>query len=273
MPAPTIADLPSAPARTQPATEFAATADAWVAALPTWTSATNSLAAWMEQRAADAEAAAAAAAVDAAAVDLAASQAASGLPLVTGHANQVLTVATDEGSVGWRRALPPGLVLFVEALTAPAGTLKANGALVSRTVYAELFAIIGTRHGEGDGTSTFALPDYRGRFVRALDDGAGIDTDRALGSAQSAQNAEHTHDPGTLAAATGGGHAHAYTFTGLASVSLAGGGVPLLVGSDFTSTSTTTSGTHGHTITGATAAAGGAEARPTNRAALAVITY
>jgi microcystin-dependent protein len=51
------------------------------------------------------------------------------------------------------------------------GWLKCNGAAVSRSTYAVLFAAIGTLYGAGDGTTTFNLPDYRGEFLRGLDDG------------------------------------------------------------------------------------------------------
>ena len=70
------------------------------------------------------------------------------------------------------------------ASAAPAGWLKANGAEVSRTTYAPLFAAIGTRYGAGNGTSTFNLPDLRGEFVRGWDDSRGVDAGRALGSSQ-----------------------------------------------------------------------------------------
>ncbi|MBQ9732069.1 MAG: tail fiber protein [Alphaproteobacteria bacterium] len=43
-----------------------------------------------------------------------------------------------------------------------------NGQAVSRTTYSELFALIGTKFGAGDGTTTFNLPDYRGKFLRGL---------------------------------------------------------------------------------------------------------
>lgn len=43
-----------------------------------------------------------------------------------------------------------------------------NGQAVSRTAYAELFALIGTNFGSGDGSTTFNLPDYRGKFLRGL---------------------------------------------------------------------------------------------------------
>lgn len=77
--------------------------------------------------------------------------------------------------------------------TAPAGYLKANGALVSRTTYAALFAAIGTVFGVGDGSTTFALPDLRGEFLRGWDDGRGIDTGRVFGSSQSEAVSPHSH--------------------------------------------------------------------------------
>lgn len=43
-----------------------------------------------------------------------------------------------------------------------------NGQALSRTEYADLFEIIGTNFGSGDGVSTFNLPDYRGKFLRGL---------------------------------------------------------------------------------------------------------
>lgn len=77
-----------------------------------------------------------------------------------------------------------GQVAFFPMSSAPSGWLKANGAEVSRTAYAALFARIGTTFGVGDGSTTFKLPDLRGEFLRGLDDGRGVDVSRALGSAQ-----------------------------------------------------------------------------------------
>ena len=79
------------------------------------------------------------------------------------------------------QAAPAGTVAYIAGSAAPAGWLKANGAEVSRTTYAPLFAAIGTRYGAGNGTSTFNLPDLRGEFVRGWDDGRGVDVGRALG--------------------------------------------------------------------------------------------
>ncbi|EGV38464.1 phage tail protein [Neisseria weaveri] len=81
-------------------------------------------------------------------------------------------------------ATPSGMVAYFAGANPPPGWLKANGAAVSRTTYAALFAAIGTTYGAGDGRTTFNLPDLRGEFVRGLDDGRGIDSGRALGSRQ-----------------------------------------------------------------------------------------
>ena len=77
-----------------------------------------------------------------------------------------------------------GKVDMFASPTLPAGWIKANGAIVSRTTYAALFAAIGTTWGAGDGSTTFQLPDLRGYFLRVWDDGRGIDSGRALFSAQ-----------------------------------------------------------------------------------------
>jgi len=62
--------------------------------------------------------------------------------------------------------LPAGAVQAFAMNSAPAGWLAANGSAVSRSTYAALFSAIGTTYGAGDGSTTFALPDLRGIFVR-----------------------------------------------------------------------------------------------------------
>lgn len=79
---------------------------------------------------------------------------------------------------------PVGSLVLTHGTTAEPGTVKANGALVSRIAYAKLFAKIGTTYGAGDGSTTFRLPDWRAVFFRGLDDGAGIDIGRVLGTTQ-----------------------------------------------------------------------------------------
>lgn len=94
--------------------------------------------------------------------------------------------------------VPSGTVLYFAGQTAPAGWLKANGAAVSRTAYAALFAAIGTTYGAGDGRSTFNLPDLRGEFIRGWDDGRGVDTPRPMGSAQVDAVRQHYHGIGYI---------------------------------------------------------------------------
>lgn len=80
----------------------------------------------------------------------------------------------------------PGTFLMTAMPTSevPYRTLRCTGAAVSRTVYAALFAKIGTAWGAGDGATTFNIPDARGRFPRGFDDGAGRDPGRVFGTYQ-----------------------------------------------------------------------------------------
>lgn len=103
------------------------------------------------------------------------------------------------------RIRQPGDVFYTAASAAPAFSLKANGAAVSRTAYAALFAAIGTVYGAGDGFTTFNLPDLRGEFIRGFDDGRGVDGGRTMGSAQSGAIQSHGH---TGSSAESGNHTH-----------------------------------------------------------------
>ena len=94
--------------------------------------------------------------------------------------------------------VPSGAVLYFSGRTAPAGWLKANGAAVSRTAYAALFAAIGTTYGAGDGRSTFNLPDLRGEFLRGWDDGRGVDPGRGFGFGQADAMRQHYHGIGYI---------------------------------------------------------------------------
>lgn len=100
----------------------------------------------------------------------------------------------------------PGDLKFWPGNALPPGWLKANGAAVSRSAYAALFAAIGTAYGVGDGATTFNVPDLRAEFLRALDDGRGVDGGRGQGTAQASDVISHTHNYyGALNALGGGG--------------------------------------------------------------------
>ncbi|KTT31187.1 tail protein [Pseudomonas oryzihabitans] len=164
--------------------------------------------------------------------------------------------------------VPAGSVMHFGGLTAPSGWMKANGAAISRTTYADLFAVIGTFYGAGDGFTTFNLPDLRGEFIRGLDDGRGVDKGRGIGTSQDSQNKEHSHGADC---STTGAHSHTYWDTDTQNTNSSGlsGGNNF---TDVTSAETTSSnGDHSHVIT--IKSAGGTEARPRNVALLAIIKF
>jgi microcystin-dependent protein len=74
---------------------------------------------------------------------------------------------------------PVGSIITMATSTVPTGYLECDGAAVSRTTYSALFTAIGTIHGYGDNSTTFNLPDYRGRFLRGWDHAIARDPDRA----------------------------------------------------------------------------------------------
>lgn len=65
--------------------------------------------------------------------------------------------------------VPTGTVFAYAGTSAPSGWLTCDGTAISRTTYASLFSALGVAHGYGDNSTTFNLPDYRGRFVRGAD--------------------------------------------------------------------------------------------------------
>lgn len=72
-----------------------------------------------------------------------------------------------------------GLIKAWPTNTAPNGYLECDGSAVSRTTYADLFSVIASKYGNGDGSTTFNLPDFRGYFLRGYDNTAGNDPDAA----------------------------------------------------------------------------------------------
>lgn len=224
------------------------------------------------------------------------------------NGNQVLNSANWSSYIN---SLPVGFVGFTASPRLPAGFLKRNGAAVSRTTYAALFAeltiqstgntqlgsgviagvsaanqtgmqvgmpisgpgipagatitalnpgtgsltisaactatasvtIVVAPWGVGDGSTTFNLPEGRGRFDRGMDDGAGVDSGRVLG---------------TLQGSTIGSHSHSFQFD----ITDGGNGNVLRLGFDI----------YGST-SGAILSAGSSETRPVNGAYYAVIKY
>jgi microcystin-dependent protein len=72
-------------------------------------------------------------------------------------------------NVNTASSTPTGAIMDFAGSTAPVGWLICNGAVLSRNTFPNLFGVIGTAYGAGDGATTFALPDLRGRVIAMLD--------------------------------------------------------------------------------------------------------
>jgi len=156
-------------------------------------------------------------------------------------ADRTITFPNSSGTVALTSdvsaSLPSGTVVPFAGTSAPTGYLLAQGQAVSRSTYSDLFSAIGTTYGVGDGSSTFNLPDLRGRVVAGKDDMGGSSANRltdqtgglngdTLGDTggsethtlTEAQLAAHTHGAGSYAAqypaggSSGGGQGNSSGF-------------------------------------------------------------
>ena len=114
---------------------------------------------------------------------------------------QYLLALIGSGGGGGTTGVPSGTLAPFAGATAPVGWFFCYGQTVSRTTYAALFAAIGVIYGNGDGSTTFNLPDLRGRAVFGLDNMGGTAAGRLNGAATGGITA-------TTLAATGGEQAH-----------------------------------------------------------------
>ena len=193
------------------------------------------------------------------------------LPNSDGNANDVLQ-SDGSGNLSFAalpQAVPTGSVHLMATTTVPGGYLKCDGSAISRTTYSDLFGLIGTAHGAGDGSTTFNVPDLRGEFVRGWDDGRGVDSGRNFASSQSDQNEAHNHT--ATSTVTDPGHFHTTeNFVVRASYSEPRN---LGVGTDGNGNNVgnTNSKTTGITVATTIANDGGTEARPRNIAMMYVI--
>lgn len=87
---------------------------------------------------------------------------------------ETILEATVKAGVEHFGGFPPGSMIAFAGKAIPEGWLLCNGALVSRTTYARLFAAIGTAWGAGDGSTTFKLPDADGRVMQGVTDASKV---------------------------------------------------------------------------------------------------
>lgn len=137
----------------------------------------------------------------------------------------------------------PGIIFDYAGSTAPTGFLFCDGSAVSRTTYARLFGVIGTAFGTGDGTSTFNLPDLRGRVAAGRDNMGGTAANRLTNAGVGNPGID-----GAALGAAGGADRHALTTPQMpahthetgASQGIATGAVPAFVGGNFSTASLNT---------------------------------
>lgn len=132
---------------------------------------------------------------------------------------------------------PIGTIIESASANTPPGYLLCNGAAVSRTTYARLFSEIGTTYGAGDGSTTFNLPDRRGRTGIGAGQGTGL-TNRTLGGSLGAE--DHTLTVSEIPA-----HSHTYVRNGN-TLGVSGGGSTQCWYSTSTVSSSSVGGGGGH---------------------------
>jgi microcystin-dependent protein len=86
-----------------------------------------------------------------------------------------------------------GDIKYIAKNSVPNGWLECNGAAISRSAYAGLFAAIGVSFGGGNGVDNFNIPYFRCEIIRGFDNGRGVDSGRVFGSEQDESLKSHTH--------------------------------------------------------------------------------
>lgn len=131
-----------------------------------------------------------------------------------------LNLATASGA---EAAIPTGTVSQFAGSSAPTGWLICDGSAISRTTYSTLFAVIGTAYGSGDGSTTFNLPDLRGRVPVGVSPG-GATIVATLGN-----------NDGRSATVRSISHHHTYNADALNKIIASGANIPVPDGTSSTS--------------------------------------
>lgn len=107
--------------------------------------------------------------------------------------------------------MPPGVTVPYAGLVAPAGYLLCDGTAVSRSTYAALFAAVGTTHGAGNGSTTFNVPNLKGRVPVGQEPIVPVlDAVGKVGGERDSVTISHTHGH-TIGTTSGGSHVHTVT--------------------------------------------------------------
>lgn len=164
--------------------------------------------------------------------------------------------ATFTGSVDFQSSVtfatsisvPAGSIIPYAGTSAPTGWLLCYGQAVSRTTYSDLFSAIGTTYGSGDGSTTFNVPDCRGRVVAGQDDMGGTSANRLTdqsggldGDTLGDTGGSETH---TLTTTEMPAHTHGVTYS-VASREVGAGNIAEIRGSGGGTENTTSAGSDG----------------------------
>lgn len=205
---------------------------------------------------------------------------------ITSDGTMSATGATQTNSVSASFGAYVGQVSFHPSGNVPVGWIKANGGILNRTTYADLWEYAKASgnivpeaswvagkfsYGDGDANSgtTFRIPDLRGEFIRGWDDGRGIDSGRDIGTWQDSDNKSHTHTSSITGSHshttdTAGSHTHSVSDPGHRHTAMIQGGgyshtvsnvgdqpyytLPGSVSASTTGISIQAAGAHSHTV-------------------------
>jgi len=152
--------------------------------------------------------------------------------------------STDTSSLDYkvRHVIPAGTITMFGGSSAPTGYLLCDGSAVSRTTYADLFTAIGTTYGTGDGSTTFNVPNVKGKVPVGRDSAdTSFDTLGETGGAKEV----------TLTSAQSGVPAHSHPFTTVKSAVMPTTTTDLPSGYNTNNTGTGTAYTSNNTATNA----------------------
>jgi len=107
--------------------------------------------------------------------------------------------------------IPTGTITPWSQATAPSGFLECNGAAVSRTTYAALFAVVGTTYGVGDGSTTFNIPDLTDKVAVHKSNNKTFATSAGANSVTPTGNVGGSTANATLSTAQLASHSHNFT--------------------------------------------------------------
>lgn len=194
---------------------------------------------------------------------------------------QVDTVGIADGAVTGEKladglAWAPGDLKMSAASTPPDGWLLCDGSNVSRSTYAALFAAIGTTFGEGNGSTTFTLPDFRGRVPYGASDSVSVGTKRgsATHTLTTGQLPPHTHNRGSLSTSLAGAHSHTIGTFEAGSSGLSGvAAMPNRRDFGIQHEETSWDSHHTHSITGNTGSTGSGQSFSLEQPSLAVNVF